>query len=105
MKTLPETLITITENCPAKRGIEPTTSRAGTTITMHYHDLFIETPYCFTYEQAKREVHKNRRGKIDLKLTSYDMRSELCKVWGWGARLRVVLRMVCSGENVSEGCS
>ena len=85
METSKETLITVAEKCPANHGMEPSTNRAEKTVTMHYHDLFIENPYCFTYEQAKREVHENRRGKTDLKLNSYDMRrSELCKVWGWG---------------------
>ena len=78
-------LITTSENCPASSGIAPTTNRKEKTVTMHYHDLFMESPYCFTYEQAKKEVHENRRGKTDLKLNSYDMRrSELCKIWGWG---------------------
>ena len=45
----------------------------------------MESPYCFTYQQARKEVHENRRGKTGLKLNSYDMRrSELCKIWGWG---------------------
>ena len=80
-----EVLFTIAEKCPAKNGIVPITNRKEKTVTMHYHDLLMESPYCFTYQQARKEVHENRRGKTDLKLNSYDMRrSELCKIWGWG---------------------
>ena len=81
----PEILITVADKCPANRGMEPTTNRAEKTITMHQYDVLTEMPYQLDYDELKKEVHENRRGKTDLKLDSYDMRrSELCKVWGWG---------------------
>ena len=83
MKKSLQVPVTVAEKCPASNSITPTTNRKEKTITMHYHELFMESPYCFTYEQARKEVHENRRGKTGLKLNSYDMRrSELCKVWG-----------------------
>ena len=80
-----EVLILIATKCSMKRGTKPVSNREQPTIAMHQYDVLTEMPYQLDYDELKKEVHENRRGKTDLKPDSYDMRrSELCKVWGWG---------------------
>ncbi len=85
-----EVLILIATKCSMKRGTKPVSNREQPTIAMHQYDVLTEMPYQLDYDELKKEVHENRRGKTDLKLDSYDMRrSELCKVWGASTKTKM----------------
>lgn len=89
-------LIQVAEDCHAEKGIAP---EPKSKIAYIGYDELSKNPYKYSKLEFYKQVHHVRRGKLELKIETYNIRrNDLCKKYGWGIHINE------SGKLALVGC-
>lgn len=108
-----DAFIEVAEDCSAKEGIEPPVRKSGKTVANLEYELISKSPYKFTSDEVKFQVHavRNDVPKADYakEKQRYFSKGQACfraspltKTYGWGVHSNTDGKVAIYGMGTKE---